>query len=125
MDDWRQRLIDQDREREAKQLEERRRKTEERERKEAEKRQREYDGTLADHKRRFKCHICNTPSSGPVVRRRTSYGGGTGCASISYYTDTLWKQPASLTKCSKCGKWTCDSCGQRVPSGSFICRRHS
>jgi len=46
---------------------------------------------LAEHKAKFFCHICRTPSSGP---------GG--------WDKDSWDSPTGLTMCSICGKWTCE-----------------
>ncbi len=53
---------------------------------------------LQEHQARFRCHICDKASEGPVEYQTI--------APIGIETD--WDTPTGLTECSHCAKLTCD-----------------
>ncbi|SRR6266516_6655523 len=62
---------------------------------------REYQRKLPEHQRRFRCHVCGKPSSGPGSLVLTDFPGD----------DTLdWNIPTDLWYCQICKKLTCSDC---------------
>lgn len=90
--------------------------------------------TLAAHQRRFRCHICRTPSRGPHTYTaprfswiaRPDPGDERDHDGVEYVQHTNWEQPTGLARCAKCHAWTClehmnkrrcQLCRARLPSG--------
>lgn len=65
----------------------------------AEIRKKQDERVLAQHKGKFRCHVCKEPSSGP---QKPEYALQSGDI-----------KPSGLTKCALCDKWTCDNCLHR------------
>ena len=58
----------------------------------------EYGAKLAQHKRRFRCHVCGKESTGPK-----EYFDGPG----GRFSGRNWNEPKNLVRCRRCSKWTC------------------
>jgi hypothetical protein len=73
--------------------------------------QKEYQERLREHQQHFRCHICGKPSEKPGVHEivETLYYSDDFRVSRSRVVDykTDWNLPTGLSKCSKCGRWTC------------------
>lgn len=71
--------------------------------------------SLAAHQRRFRCHVCRTPSRGPVTSWQPRFywmtppGDDEEChTSVEYNQHTHWDKPTGLARCGHCKAWTCD-----------------
>jgi hypothetical protein len=87
-----------------------------------EQEEREYARKLAAFQGRFKCHVCDKPSTSPgqkVIGHHfeISYGYEERDRKVEDY-DYDWNKPENLWHCSVCNKWTCDDCMHRG-----ICRK--
>lgn len=61
---------------------------------------------LAEHQRKFKCHVCGTPSSGPSPGGSTSNDEG----DIIEKWNEDWEDSENLRPCFFCERWTCFNC---------------
>ena len=97
-EDWKSRIDDLHKHREEQRVHE-----EERKRKEE---QRKLEEKIAEHKRRFICHVCGKSSSGPKPMQ-TITGGEYGIPMEVFTVGYHFDKPTELEKCSVCNKWTC------------------
>jgi hypothetical protein len=71
--------------------------------------------TLAVHQRRFRCHVCRTPSRGPHISTTVEFGWVSSWKDtdepyyegIEYVQHVNWDQPTGLWRCVRCHAWTC------------------
>jgi len=61
--------------------------------------ERQADPHLVEIQRRFRCHVCGQPGSGPTVEVVVAGFQGVG------WLD--WTTPADLRRCEACGRWAC------------------
>jgi hypothetical protein len=132
MDDWRNRinhhLDEQERQRNQNKqdrLREEQKYHEKRQAEEKRKEQADYDRKLVRLQKKFKCHVCNTPSQGPKVRTlyRTEYRGYGEVGSnveVESGMKIFWNTPGDLNLCEHHQKWTCRACLHRG-----ICKKYS
>lgn len=81
---------------------------------------------LSAFQRKFKCHVCGKPSSGP----RQDYTQSSGISQSGdqgewrgpkhYYYD--WDSPSDLFRCPKCNQLTCDNCRLYSDSLGHVCK---
>jgi hypothetical protein len=130
MDDWRNRinhhLDEQERQRNQNKQDRLREEQKYHEKRQAEeKRKADYDRKLVRLQKKFKCHVCNTPSQGPKVRTlyRTEYRGYGEVGSnveVESGMKIFWNTPGDLNLCEHHQKWTCRACLHRG-----ICKKYS
>jgi hypothetical protein len=64
----------------------------------------EYQRRLADHQRKYRCHICRKASTGPtpIDVQQVGFSGE------SKYHKLDWNKPANLSRCRICMNWVCN-----------------